>query len=170
MSKPAASHVSPDVSATHEELVQKFKQHMIPHEGDRNDVYLDSLGKPTVGIGHLVVPSDGLKVGDRISDEEKDAFWRQDSAKALQAAQKQMLEAGITDPNFLFALADVNFQLGSEWYKEFKKTWALILEGDYDAAALEAQDSDWYEQSRNRVKAFQEALRALQPKSKSGQR
>ena len=28
------------------------------------------MGKPTVGIGHLVVPSDHVKVGDRIDDNQ----------------------------------------------------------------------------------------------------
>lgn len=96
----ATRNVSPS-----KDVVQRFKQHMIPEEGDRNDVYLDNRGIPTVGIGHKVVPSDKLKVGDRISDARKEEFWRQDSSKALDAAQKQMKTAGIADPNFVGPLA-----------------------------------------------------------------
>lgn len=147
-----------------EELVQRFKQHMIPEEGNRNDVYRDTRGIPTVGIGHRVVPADNLKVGDWISDARKEALWRQDSEKALREAQQQMKEAAITDPEFIIPLASVNFQVGTEWYKDFSKTWALILKGDYKAAALEAQKSKWYKQSPDRVEAFQKALRALPPK------
>ena len=51
--------------ATPEEAFEKL---MALREGRRNDVYLDTLGKPTVGIGHLVVAADNLKVGDVISD------------------------------------------------------------------------------------------------------
>jgi GH24 family phage-related lysozyme (muramidase) len=146
------------------DLVQRFKRHMIPKENDRNDVYPDSRGIPTVGIGHRVVPADKLKLGDRISDARKEVLWRQDSSKALQAAQQQTKAAGISDTDFLIALADVNFQLGTDWYKEHKKTWSLMVNGDYEAAAREVQDSDWYDQTPERVQAFQRALQTLRRK------
>jgi GH24 family phage-related lysozyme (muramidase) len=151
-----------------EKLIQQFKKHMIPLEDDRDVVYRDSLGRPTVGIGHLVTPADKLKVGDRISAAQKEAFWRQDAARALTAALQQMNAAGVTDPDFIFPLGSVNFQLGLGWRGEFKKTWAFIMQGDYEAAAREVQNSVWYKQSPNRVKDFQDALRALPPKSKPG--
>ena len=145
-------------------LVQKFKRHMTPKEGNRNDVYPDSRRIPTVGIGHKVVPADKLKIGDQISNARKEAFWRQDSAAALQAAQQQTKEAGIRDTDFLVALADVNFQLGRGWRTEFKKTWALILVGDYDAAAREVKDSKWFKQTPSRVLSFRKALLVLSRK------
>jgi GH24 family phage-related lysozyme (muramidase) len=162
--RPRQATAGRNAPAVPEELVQRFKRHMIPKEHDRNVVYLDSKGIPTVGIGHKVVPADKLKLGDRISDARKDAFWRQDSTKALAAALQQAEQAGIDDPEFLVALADVNFQLGSTWNLEHKKTWALIMNGDYQAAAREAQDSEWYRETPARVIAFQRALLALRPK------
>lgn len=134
---------------------------MIPKEDDRNDVYPDSRRIPTVGIGHKVVPADKLKIGDQISDARKEAFWRQDSAAALQAAQQQANEAGIRDAAFLIALADVNFQLGSGWKLDHKRTWAFIMRRDYRSAAREAQNSEWYGQTPMRVSPFQRALVAL---------
>jgi GH24 family phage-related lysozyme (muramidase) len=158
MRREAAALKAPKVT---NDLVQRFKQHMIPKEHDRNDVYPDNLGIPTVGIGHKVLPSDNLKLGDVITNARKEAFWRQDSAKALQAAQQQMKEAGINDPDFFIALADVNFQLGRGWRADFKKTWALILAGDYEIAAREVRNSKWFKQTPDRVEAFRKALLAL---------
>lgn len=159
-----------NASAVSNDLVHRFRLHMIDKEGYRIDVYPDPLKRPTVGIGHLVVPADRLKLGDRISKARVEAFWKQDSDAALQAAEQQMRLTGITDPEFFVALADVNFQLGKWWYKDHKKTWALIVSGDYDAAAREAQDSDWYGQTRGRVEAFQDALRALSSKMRSNKK
>lgn len=156
----------PRISSNHETLIQKFKQHMIPKEGDRNDVYPDNRQIPTVGIGHKVVPSDGLKLGDWISDTEKDALWRQDSAKALQASQRQLKEAGLNDTDFLIALADVNFQLGDGWRAKFKKTWKLILNGDYVGASREVTNSRWANQTPDRVIEFQKALLTLSANTK----
>lgn len=148
-----------------EALIQKFKIHMIPKEKDTNVVYQDSEKILTVGIGHKVVSADNLKLGDIISDARKEEFWRKDSARALQAAQIQSREAGISDADFVIALADVNFQLGSGWKDEHKKTWSLILKGEYQIAAREAQNSKWYRQTPKRVVAFQQALLALRPNS-----
>ena len=44
-------------------------------------------------------------------------------------------------------------------------TWADIVRGDYNQAAVEVADSDWYDQTPNRVVEFQNALRALPPKA-----
>lgn len=151
-------------AAVSKELAQRFKRHMIDKEGYENVVYPDPVGRPTVGIGHLVVPEDRLKLGDRISNAQVETFWKQDSAEALRAAEQQMRDAGITDPAFFVALANVNFQLGNWWHKEHKKTWALILRGDYEAAAREVKDSKWFRQTPERVEAFRTALTALPEK------
>jgi hypothetical protein len=95
-----------------EQLVQSFKRHMIPEEGNRNDVYPDKRKIPTVGIGHKVVPADKLKLGDVISDARKEALWRQDSEKALRATLQQMKDAGIRDPRFVNPLASVKLPTG----------------------------------------------------------
>jgi hypothetical protein len=48
-------------------------------------VYNDSKELPTVGCGHLVVKSDGLKVGDQISLDKAKGFLKTDIANAQKA-------------------------------------------------------------------------------------
>ena len=134
-------------------------------EGVRYVVYLDSLKKPTVGIGHLVTAADKLKVGDRIDDKRVTEFFKKDSAKALAAAKNQAARAKITDGNFIIYLASVNFQLGTDWYKTFKKTWKYILDGKYKEAAAEVKKSRWNSQTPVRAKDFQQALLSLPAKA-----
>ena len=133
-------------------------------EGTRPDVYRDSEGFLTVGVGHKVTPADHLKLGDKPGDARIGDFLRRDAAAALDAARRQAAEAGITDPDFIVPLASVNFQLGTGWRGSFVKTWPLIVKGDYAAAAEEAADSKWNKQAPQRVRQFQEALRNLPPK------
>lgn len=52
----------------------RLKQALIEEEGVRQTVYRDVAGYPTVGVGHLVQPRDGLTVGDRISETQARAF------------------------------------------------------------------------------------------------
>jgi GH24 family phage-related lysozyme (muramidase) len=128
-------------------------------------VYLDSLKKPTVGIGHLVTPADKLKVGDEITDKQVSEFFRKDSAKAVSTARSQAAKAGIKDSHFIVYLASVNFQLGTGWNRIFKTAWKLILECNYEEAAQSLEKTKWYRQTPIRVKDFQKALRSLPQKN-----
>jgi GH24 family phage-related lysozyme (muramidase) len=133
-------------------------------EGRRNDVYPDKLKKPTVGIGHLVVAADSLKLGDIISDERVTALFSKDSAEALGAARKQVVAAGISDAAFLPYLASVNFQLGTAWTDTFPNTWKMIVNGEYENAAKALDGTLWAQQTPVRVRDFQDALRRLPAK------
>jgi GH24 family phage-related lysozyme (muramidase) len=145
--------------------VPSLEQLLRMREGVRTKVYLDSRKKPTVGIGHLVVPADKLKVGDEISDMQVTDFFKKDSAKAVAAAKTQAVKAGIKDPNFLVYLASVNFQLGTKWNLVFKTSWKLIMDGKYEEAAKSFESTKWYRQTPVRVKDFQKALRNLPEKN-----
>lgn len=147
-----------------------LQQLLALREGYEKKVYLDSLKKPTVGIGHLVVPADKLKVGDEIDDRRITELFRKDSAKAVAAARKQAGQAGINSPDFIVYLASVNFQLGPRWHMKFKKTWALIVAGDYETAAQEIMKSRWAKQTPVRAKDFRKALLKLSGKAPKGEK
>ncbi len=147
---------------------EAFKRHLLVREGKRNVVYRDSLGKPTVGVGHLVLPGDNLKVGDKITDEQVNAFLDKDARGAWDAANRQAAEAGITDGCFIVALASVNFQLGTGWTKKFPSTWNMIKKGQYNEAANALNGTLWAKQTPVRVQDFQKALRDLAKKKQAG--
>ena len=145
--------------------LEKYKAQWIPHlilrEGKVLDVYLDSLGKPTVGVGHLIVPSDGLQVGDTITDDQCLEFLDKDSEEAWSAACFQSELTERVDQEYITGLASVNFQLGTKWYKIHKRTWSYLLAGKWELAAMEVEDSQWYDQTPVRVRDFQEALLSI---------
>lgn len=143
-----------------------FQHLMEAREGVRYVVYADSLGKPTVGIGHLVLPRDNLKVGDTVSRDQVAAFFALDGMAAWLAAGRQMAAAGISAskaPDFQVWLASVNYQLGVVWNTKFPNTWELIVDGKYDEAADALTNTAWNKQTPVRVADFQKALRALPP-------
>lgn len=148
------------------EVFDGYRDLMISEEGRRRDVYLDTRGIPTVGIGHRVVPGDHLKLGDVIDTPRIEELFRQDASDALSRATSQAAEAGISDPAFIPRLAAVNLQVGPYWRSKFPKTWAMIMAGKYDDAATALNNTPWEEQTPQRVRAFQRALRALPPASK----
>lgn len=133
-------------------------------EGDKLVVYLDPLKKPTVARGHLVKPSDNLKVGDKITQAQSDAFWAIDGEDAFDTGTKLMDQAGIKDMDFMPYIASVCYQLGDAWTREFPSTWKMICAGQYTQAANALTGTLWNGQTPTRVADFQGALRRLPAK------
>ena len=134
---------------------------MTLREGCMTKVYKDTLGKLTVGIGHLVTPRDDLSLGDVIPMSRVDALFAADAAVALDAARAQANEAGISSTHFIPYLASVNFQLNTTWIEKFPNTWQMIVDGQYEQAAQALNGTIWQHQTPTRVTDFQ--TRVTQP-------
>lgn len=152
----AGSGLSPTTS-------QGVVDHFIIREGRRNVVYLDSEGLPTVGIGHLLVGQERAQypVGTRVSDEQVDAWFRQDSQNAYAAALQQVTEIGFENQALVDALTAVNFQSGIGWHHVHTKTWGLLVDQNWAGAAREVGDSLWFQQTPQRISDFQRVLLTL---------
>jgi|TARA_R100000479_G_scaffold41529_2_gene18694 GH24 family phage-related lysozyme (muramidase) len=147
---------------------QKLYEHIKLREGYKDVVYLDTLGKPTGGIGHLLSADEKKKYPvDSILKESLIKDWyEKDIEKSLEACNEQCKILNIYDKDFKIALTSVNFQLGTKWFRKFPKTWHALCHKDYDLAIAEItykkpgepEYSDWYKQTPVRVKDFVEAI------------
>ncbi|KWV93278.1 lysozyme [Erythrobacter sp. YT30] len=111
---------------------------MIEEEGVRYDVYRDVAGFPTVGVGHLVLPADNLKVGDTITHQRAMQLLEDDLAKAERGVRDLVGDLKVNQHEF-DALVDLVFNVGvgtvSE--EESPRLNAAIKAGDYEAMAEE---------------------------------
>jgi len=116
----------------------EMKQAMIEEEGVRYTVYRDVAGYPTVGIGHLVRPEDGLGVGDRVSKEQVLDFLEQDLKTAEAAVVRLAGELPLYQYEF-DALVDLVYNVGEGNVSPAKspRLNAAIATGDYYAMAEE---------------------------------
>lgn len=137
---------------------QLVRDMLIKEEGYENVVYLDSRGFPTVGIGHLVLPEDNLKLGDRISDARIEQLFQRDAQKAFDAAKSQAIDLGRYEPNFIAALTEVNFQLGTGWPRVFANTYTALRSGEWRKAINNIKSSAWAKQTPKRVANFAAAI------------
>ena len=116
------------------------KERIKEHEGFRDTVYLDSLGKRTVGYGHLCVEDhweDGKKYDKEYLDEifDKDFQNAADQCEDLCNDYELELPETITD-----VLIEMIFQLGIGNVMKFKKMIAALQEQDFETASLEMLD------------------------------
>lgn len=84
-------------------------------EGERLDVYRDAAGHMTVGVGHLVLPEDNLRMGDTITHAHSDKLLRADLLKAEDTVNKSVvvpLSQNQFDSlvSFVFNVGDGNFR------------------------------------------------------------
>lgn len=103
------------------ELIKKF-------EGIRYQAYLDSVGIPTIGVGH----TKGVVMGDKITDHQVDEFLRQDLESA-EYAVNSLVKVELKQAQF-DALVSLVFNIGSGAFSK-STLLKLLNKGRYDMAA-----------------------------------
>lgn len=132
-------------------------------EGVRLSVYKDTLGKLTVGVGHLLPADTKLKLGDTVSQAQVDTWLAVDSEACTRKASRQCELLGAnTDahPELYIALASANFQLG-DFRSVFSDTFKVMLTRDYAAVSARLLASKWYKQTPVRVQDLLDAYRGF---------
>ena len=126
------------VQASGLKVSTEFKSALVEEEGVRYTVYRDVAGYPTVGVGHLIDPSDGLRVGDTVSKEQVLEFLEIDLREAEQQVAELVGDLPLYQHEF-DALVDLLFNVGPGTVSEHKspRLNAAIEAGDYEAIAAE---------------------------------
>ena len=131
------------------------------HEGYRNKVYLDTLGKRTVGVGHLCV--EDFWEDDKEYDEKfLMTILEHDLQPAIKGA-KDLLEehdCADIDEQAEEILIEMVFQLGKNGVSKFKNMWKALAEKNYIGASYEMLDSRWAKQTPNRAKSMSELMKS----------
>ena len=133
-------------------------------EGCKYEIYLDHLGLPTCGIGHLVKESDeehGAEVGTEVSEERVAELFEQDVQVTLDECER--LYSGFSElpEEVQHILANMMFNMGRPRLSGFKKFNAAVAAGEWEEAAEEMIDSRWYRQVTNRADRLVTRMRAV---------
>jgi len=138
----------------YDKLVESVKK----HEGYRNKVYLDSLGKRTVGYGHLCV-EDKWVDGWEYSQVELEKVLEKDLKYAINQGEGMCQDLKISD-DAKFLIIEMIFQLGSAGVQKFRKMWEALKEDppNYKEASVQMLDSRWAKQTPNRAQEMAEKM------------
>jgi lysozyme len=114
------------------------------HEGYRNKVYLDTLGKRTVGVGHLCV-EDFWEDDKEYEEKFLMEILQKDLQEAIRGARSLMEDHGCADIDEQAEeiLIEMVFQLGMTGVSKFKNMWKALAELNYVGASYEMLDSRW---------------------------
>ena len=144
--------------------IEKLREELERDEGCVYNVYLDHLGYPTFGIGHLVLDSDpehGLEVGDAVSEDRVVEVFEQDVQSVLSDCNRLYEDFDDLPEEVQRVIANMMFNMGLTRLSKFRGMKRGVDARDWNQAADEMVDSRWYRQVTNRAHRLVERMRAL---------
>ena len=148
---------------------ERLREILEREEGVKYEIYLDHLGIPTCGVGHMLIPDDeehGCEVGTPVSEERVAALFEAD-LKIVEDDCWQLFDHYEHLPdNIQLVCAAMAFQLGRSRLSGFKKFRAAINEGRWSDAADEMIDSRWYKQTTARAERMIALVREVEEEKK----
>ena len=143
----------------------KLREELAEDEGCKFEIYLDHLGLPTFGIGHLVVegdPEHGQPVGTPVDNERVRQVFALDIASTLDECKVLYPDFDDLPEEAQLIIANMMFNMGRPRLSKFKGMKAGVDARDWNRAADEMVDSRWYDQVTNRAKRLVARMRALE--------
>jgi lysozyme len=141
--------------------VDKLRAQLEIDEGIVKEVYLDHLGYPTFGIGHLIIvgdPEEFMGTGHPVSEDriieafEKDVQTVLDDCEiCFEGWEKYPEEAKQVFANMMF-------NMGRTRLSKFKNMIKAAEESAWQQVAVEGRDSRWYNQVTNRAERLMSRL------------
>jgi lysozyme len=140
-------------------------QQLLSDEGYRTNVYKDSEGYLTVGIGHKLTDEEKeiYKEGDYVPTDVVKEFTENDINKFINITNEVMENKGLLDSKLYKENEDMFvsffYQLGKDGGLGFNNMWDAIDKGDAQGAYDAALDSKWAKQTPRRAKRFAKMLK-----------
>ena len=144
--------------------IEQLREQLEVDEGCVYEIYNDHLGYPTFGIGHLVKESDpeqGQSLGTAVSSDRVAEAFESDIQSVLRDCNILYSDFDDLPEEAQQVIANMMFNLGRPRLSKFAGMKRGVDARDWDAAADEMVDSNWYRQVTNRADRLVERVRAL---------
>ena len=145
--------------------LEKLRKQLEIDEGVKYEIYLDHLGYPTFGFGHLVIPSDKEyreDVGTRVSEERVRECFDKDVESVLRDCTLLYKDFDELPEEAQQIIANMMFNMGYTRLSKFKGMKKGVDARDWNKAADEMVDSRWYKQVTNRANRLVERMRNIE--------
>ena len=145
--------------------IDKLREEIAYDEGSVNKIYLDHLGLPTFGIGHLVIDTDpehGQPVGTPVSEDRCNDAFDQDVKSVLNDCTILYDNFDELPEEVQLIIANMMFNMGRPRLSKFKGMKRGVDAKDWNSAADEMVDSNWYKQVTKRADRLVARMRAVQ--------
>ena len=142
----------------------RLREELADDEGCKYEIYLDHLGLPTFGIGHLIVEADpehGEPVGTPVSEERVRKAFDLDILVTIEDCHRLYSDFDELPEEAQLVIANMCFNLGYPRLSKFKGMKRSVDARDWPGAADQMVDSRWHDQVPNRAKRLVGRMRNL---------
>ena len=142
--------------------IEKLREQLEIDEGVVHEIYLDHLGYPTFGIGHLVTDTDpeyGADVGTKVDEARCIEAFNEDAESVIKDCKILYSDFDDLPEEVQQIVANMMFNMGRPRLSKFKGMKRGVDAKDWNAAADEMVDSAWYRQVTNRANRLVERMR-----------
>jgi lysozyme len=125
------------------------------------EIYKDSLGLKTLGVGHLIQSTDheyGQPVGTPVLQWVVDGYFDIDFATHLVETQNLVDDFDDLPENIQHVLVNMCFNLGATRLSRFRRMLGCANRHEWKEMAVEMEDSKWFSQVGRRSKELQELV------------
>ena len=132
----------------------KLREELESDEGVKYEVYNDHLGYATFGIGHLVLDSDpeyGSEIGTAVSESRVAEAFESDIVGVVSDCESLYDDFEDLPEEAQRIIANMMFNMGRTRLSKFKGMKRGVDARDWETAADEMVDSNWYRQVTNRA-------------------
>jgi lysozyme len=140
---------------------EKLYEEIKSDEGEVLEVYLDHLGYPTIGIGHLVTAKDeehGKPPGTRITAERSRELFARDIQSAIEDCERLYGQWHNWPEEVQRIMVNMCFNLGATRLEKFRQMRFHLSQHNWKQAAAEGRNSKWYRQVTNRAERLMTRL------------
>ena len=145
--------------------LDKLREELAEDEGCKYEIYLDHLGLPTFGIGHLITKNDpeyGKDVGTVIEQSRGPSAFNLDIAVTIEDCHRLYKDFTDLPEEVQLIIANMMFNLGYPRLSKFKGMKAGVDARSWSSAADEMVDSRWYTQVPNRARRLVDRMRQIE--------
>ncbi len=142
-----------------------LKEQIKRHEGEVLEVYEDSLGYLTLGVGHLIQKSDpeyGQPAGTPVSQEVVDMYYSDDFKKhvdeTIHVCENNNIVFDALPESIQHVLVNMCFNLGANRLGKFRNMLYAVSVSNWEEMANQMEDSRWFGQVGRRSVELQQMV------------
>lgn len=140
-------------------MIRSIIDQLMRDEGFRADVYVDTVGKRTVGYGHNLDTNPLPDLTFPITEAQAAQILGRDVERISRFLVQALPWVTTLDDARLGVLQNMAFNLGVNGLLGFHRTLADVQAGAYATAASDMKDSKWYNEVGDRaVRLVQQML------------
>ena len=144
--------------------IEQLREELKEDEGCKYEIYLDHLGLPTHGIGHLITEWDEeyeKPVGTPVSEDRVNNCFQTDVHGTVEECKKLFDNFDDLPEEVQLILCNMMFNMGRPRLSKFLKLNDAIANENWLEASIQMEDSRWHKQVTNRANRLIKRMEAI---------